>query len=342
MSWNQTNFEQQLKQRLIEELGEQHGNSMLASFVTTRDKVLKEIRQIPGVEPNLSDHGPDHIADVMDNAQMLISNNFVVHGFSAIDLYVLALVILFHDVGNLFGRENHHVRIGLVFDWARGTAPEVRREKTLVIKAARAHTGTSSLGDRNTLVEVDQSDHLYGRHVQLRNIAAVLRFADELAEGPQRTTDFFRTQIGYSQDSKLFHKYAASANVAADRPNERIRLTYEIQLNDFASNEPAERRTELVAFLTFVLHRVAKLDEERRYARFYCPLLGAFKQTDVVINFADQGQILPIDVRFQLDDLVVPGEHKTSFEQQFPSKCKTPAAIADEVFAVANKGVHSK
>jgi len=178
--------------------------------------------------------------------------------------------------------------------------------------------------------------------VQLRNIAAVVRLADELAEGPQRTTEFYRTHIGYEPDSKVFHQYAACTNVTADRKNERIRLTYEIQLTEFTSNDASERRAALAGFLAFLLHRIGKLDEERRYARFYCPVLAAFKQTDVVINFADGGAILPINVRFQLDDLVIPGDHKGSFEVRFPGKCKTPARIADEVFAVAEKGVHSK
>jgi len=341
MSWNETSLERHLKERLVAEFGPEKANSMSSRYVVARDKVLNEVRQIQGVEPNLSDHGPDHLANVMENAYSLISGNHETHGLSATDLYVLALVVVFHDVGNLFGRENHHVRIGEVFDWARGTAADVRREKTLVIKAAQAHTGTNSTGSRNTLIAVDPADHYEGRQVQLRHIAAVMRFADELAEGPQRTTDFYRTHIGHEPVAAVFHQYAACTHVAADRANERIRLTYEIQLGDF-KGEPAEKRIALAAFLAFLLHRVSKLDEERRYARFYCPMLAAFKQTDVVINFADGGTLLPIDVRFQLDDLVVPGEHKAAFEERFPGKCKSPAGIAQDVYAVAENGGHAK
>lgn len=341
MSWTETHFEKHVKERLTSEFGPDKGHSMYSRYVTARDKVLREIRQIPGVEPDLSDHGPDHLANVMDNAFSLIGGDTNVHGLSASDLYVLALVIVFHDVGNLFGRADHHVNIGKVFDFARGNAADVRREKTLVIKAAQAHTGTSSAGSRNTLVAVDLADHLDNRPIQLRQIAAIMRFADELAEGPQRTTDFYRAHIGYAAQSEVYHQYAACTHVAADRANERIRLTYEIQLDDF-KGDPPEKKDSLATFLTFVFHRISKLDEERRYAKFYCPILAVFKQTDVVINFSKGGTLLPIDVRFQLDDLVIPGEHKAVLEVRFPGKCKTPANIAEDVYAVSEKGEEAR
>jgi len=341
MSWTETDFERHVRERLTVEFGPDRATSIYSRYVTARDKVLGEIRHIPGVEPNLSDHGPAHLANVMENVFSLVSGDPQVHGFSAMDLYVLALVVVFHDVGNLFGRDNHHTNIGKVYDWARGVAADVRREKTLVIKAAQAHTGTNSTGSRNTLIAVDLVDHLDGRQIQLRHIAAAMRFADELAEGPQRTTDFYREHIGYEASTEVFHQYAACTHVAADRANERIRLTFEIQLDDF-KGEPNERRAALTAFLTFVLHRIAKLDEERRYAKFYCPILSVFKQTDVVINFSKGATLLPIDVRFQLDDLVIPGEHEATLDARFPGKCKTPSGIADDVYAFAENGEDAK
>lgn len=312
-------------------------NSLCSRYVATRDKVLNEIKQIQGVEPSLSDHGPDHIHNVLNNAISLLSVDAAAHGLRAFDLYVLGMAIVFHDVGNLFGRKDHHLKIGTVFDWARGVGANVRREKTVIIRAAQAHAGTSASGGRDTLAEVDITDHLEGHAIQLRTIAAVLRLADELAEGPQRTTEFYRTKIGYDVSSDVFHKYAACTNVAADRANERIRLTYEIQLSDFGT-DANEQRTNLSLFLEFLLHRVAKLDEERRYARFYAPILIPFKQTDVALYFEDNGVPLAAGVRFTLDDLVVPGESGADFTSRFPGKCKSPSEISADVMSSLRKG----
>jgi metal-dependent HD superfamily phosphatase/phosphodiesterase len=69
-------------------------------------------------EPNLTDHGPDHIENVLNNAYKLIEptiNHLLSCDvtidkpiFSHLDLYFLCQAILFHDVGNLFGRNKHN------------------------------------------------------------------------------------------------------------------------------------------------------------------------------------------------------------------------------------------
>ncbi len=114
-------------------------------------------------------------------------------------------------------------------------------------------------------------------------------------------------------------------------------MTYEVQVDEFGS-DAGKRRIALTKFLGFLLQRVAKLDEERRYARFYCPVLAAFKQTDVAINFSDGPTLLTVAVRFALDDLVVPGQASSPFDARFPGKCRTPDEIAAEVVASSGNG----
>jgi hypothetical protein len=276
---------------------------------------------------------------VFDNVVSLISTEATEHCLSGGELYILALVVLFHDVGNLFGRTGHHEKIGEVYHWARGNDSVAIREKTLVVRAAKAHTGVSQSGSKNTLVEVDESDHFGGKPVALRVIAAILRLADELAEGPQRTTEFFRNTIGYG-DSQKFHQYAACTHVSADRSTGRIRLTYEIQLDDFGLPADLTRAKELSDFIAIVLDRVAKLDEERRYTRFYCPQLEVFRQTDVAINFSVAGRLIDFAIRFQLDDLVVPGQTQgeSIFETRYPGKCSSPQTVAQSVIQAATNG----
>jgi hypothetical protein len=331
--WNKTSYERYMDKRLTADLGSEKAETITARFVSARDKVLREIRQIAAVEPSLSDHGPDHIANVLENVYELIATVPATHPLSGMNLYILGIVVLFHDTGNLRGREGHHLNIADIFDWARGIEPETRREKTLVLTAVRAHTGQTAAGGWNTLQDVPVSDHVNGCLVQLRDIAALLRFADELSEGPQRTSEFFRTHIGYNPNAQIFHRYASCTHPSVDRGNERICLTYEIQLSEFPTSVPMEQHAALTDFLTFVFHRIAKLDEERRYARFYCPILAAFKQTDIAINFYDGPSLLPLAITFQLDDLIVPGEHKSTLNERFPQIGSTPTEIAEQVLS---------
>ena len=44
---------------------------------------------------------------------------------------------------------------------------------------------------------------------------------------------------------------------------------------------------EFRQLLEFTFHRAAKLDSERRYARFYSHQLAPFNRTEVVLNFWD-------------------------------------------------------
>lgn len=308
--WIKTQFEEHIEERLRAELGQAKGESMFAGFVVTRDKLVYNVfDEIAGANRDLTDHSADHVANVLENARSLLSADYSIHKLTAIDLYCLGMAILFHDVGNLFGRDGHHNLIGDIFDWARGTDASVRREKTLILRIARAHTGIAADGSNDTLKEVDEMDQIYGKNVRLREVAAILRFADELAEGPHRTSEYKRLRNLIEEDNRIFNDYASVTNILADRGTERVLATYEIVV-DGSPETPMEAREEKLArLLGFIYERVIKLDQERRYARFYSDALGPFKTTHVMFNFHFNGEIHDLDLApIQLDDKVVPGD----------------------------------
>lgn len=307
--WNTTRFETHVKERLIAEL-EAKGESMFADYVVTRDKLVDYIfSEIKGVDPNLTGHGPDHVANVLENAGRLLSGGDSNHNLTAIDLYCLAMAILFHDVGILFGRNGHHKKIGDIFDFVRGTGKDVSREKTLILCIVRAHTGSAADGTNDTLKEVTEKDQLCGELVRVREVAAILRFADELAEGPQRTSEYMRDRDLIDANSRIFHDYASVTHVLPDRGTERVLLTYEIQVDSFSGESDRERREQLASLLHFIYERIIKLDQERRYTRFYSDELGPFKTTLVVFNFHANSETLDLELApIRLDDKVVPGD----------------------------------
>jgi hypothetical protein len=189
-----------------------------------------------------------------------------------------------------------------------------------VLAAACAHTGTTAEGSRDTLKDLDPSDHLNGRPVRLQELAAILRFADELAEGPQRTSDFMQTHHLYPPQNEIFHEYASVTNVFIDRGNERICLTYEIETAPIEVESDADRDQRLRDLLTFVYRRVVKVDQERRYARYYSRSLAPFKSTSVKMNFSFRSRPLPVTLSpLQLEDKVVPGDASTAIEELDPA-----------------------
>ena len=302
---------------LKEQLGVRDGTAYMAQYTLAKHKLINEIYEhIAGSEPSLSDHGQRHIANVLENAYNLIGHSFKKVGITGVEAYCLGMTILFHDVGNLFGRNDHRENINEVFDWVRGTEPRVRPEKTIVTRAAWAHTGSGFDNSSDTLKDLAPNEHLERQPVRLRSLAALLRFADELAEGPQRTSEFLRTKGLFTKASRPFHEYASMTHVHIDRGNARIALKYEMEVPQDLS--VTESQAELTSLLRIIYTRVEKLDQERRYTKFYCDFLNPFSKTEVTFNFHHNGVVLSPLPPLELTDKVVPGLPHASIPEVNP------------------------
>ena len=75
-------------------------------------------------------------------------------------------------------------------------------------------------------------------------------------------------------------------------------------------NESDDLRDRRIAeLLEFTYRRIVKLDQERRYARYYCELLQPFRTTLIAFNFQFHGYPIHLDLPpLQMDDKVIPGE----------------------------------
>ena len=258
------------------------GDEYIALYVAARTVLLDDVfDEIRGREPHLTDHGPRHIADVLSNVFKLLDGNL--DHFSPIEHYILGLSVLFHDVGNLHGRQGHNRRIGRFYDHVRRGAPNFAHERTLVVQIAQAHTGTARNGSRNTLTDVPELLHLHGQPIKAREIAAIVRFADELAEGRQRTSAYMTQHGLYAPESVDHHRYSQATDIAIDKGNARIAITYQL---DIDTTRPVDEETQKVkTFLRFACERLAKMDLERRYARFHCVKpLSVLKQISARLN----------------------------------------------------------
>jgi len=315
--------------------------------------------EIKAAEPDLTDHGPRHIDNVQQNVLRLLGDSDdTPAAISGAEMYCLAMFTLFHDVGNIDGREGHHQNIGGVFDAARGTAPSVKREKTLVLRACAAHTGSAADGSLDTLKDLTEFEQFEGERVRFRELAAILRFADELAEGPQRTSEYRLQTGGYSDESQIYQEYASVTDILIDRGNNRISLAYEIPVDADPTPPPqprtlgarlsrllsmarphsgsTARQSSLASLLAYIFTRIAKLDDERRYAVHYSPLLAPFKATLAAFNFHCGDRLLDYDLPLiRLDDLTVPGTARRSLADDNPAYA--PDALASRLIALCQQ-----
>lgn len=288
--WSNTTIEKCLKEKLFSKFKEEDAEKYYALYVSAKKYLCNNIySEIKAVEPDLTDHSDKHIQNVLEMSWKLIVDEDGNCNFEAIEIYLLCICILFHDVGNLLGRDGHNVKVANIYNRIRGNDMFCNQERQLVLKIVKAHCGTSKRGDKDTLLDVDILSHLYDSKIRMREIAAILRLADELSEGPQRTSQYMLECGKFAQSSLIYHKYASITQIHIDGGNGRLVLTYNIDY-------PVEEHIDFKEFLRFVYKRILKLDTERRYCKYYAPSLDKLKKTEASINFTINGDICDYDL----------------------------------------------
>ncbi len=318
--WTERLIEKITLESLIQDLGESAGKERFGFYTTTRKHIVQDILpQIRAVLPNHTDHGIDHVANVLDNAGLLLDIENNKDSISGMEMYSLILAILFHDAGNIYGRDDHQRKISDIYDYCRAVAHCDLGEKMMVMKTTEAHCGKAADGSNDTLKELNPDNVIVcGKPVRLRYIAAILRFADELAEGPIRTSLYMQKKYFYKRNSMIFHNYANTIRVDIDPRNYRIALTYHIVVKTNRKGELSNAETNKIEILfAYLYRRINKLNQERKYAKHYCDLLSSFKAVTINFNFWIRGKVyaLGLPSPFTLTDLVVPGDDEKQLHE---------------------------
>lgn len=300
---------------------------MWAKYQIAKSKLPTEVLTwIAKSESQLTDHGIPHIENVIENAARLLGldasyshesgsgrKSFEELHVHPVEAYLLGMALMFHDTGNILSRKGHADSArSVVADLMKGI---LRPDEIRVISSVMAaHTGVSQKGCFDKISDLPEPpEYLNKEPVRLRPLAAIVRFADELAEGAQRTSNFLRDRGDFTLKDENgnarnpFHDYASITQVNIDRGNGRIAVTYGIELDDKMFSQDGKERLGLL--LAMVCHRIHKIDDERRYARFYGGTwLQAFQTTEVAIHFYRRNLEVPPQLPLLiLNDLVVPG-----------------------------------
>lgn len=330
--WEENKLENLMYEKLCDDLPKSDADGLYSNYVTARDALLKQVlEEIKSQETDLTDHGPTHIADVMDNVYRLIRKTRL----DGRHVFLLTVSTLYHDVGNIFGREKHNLALLTVFnDTYPKTGLAYKRVKSLVNTIAGAHTGNARDGSKDTLKEVSNSDSFMKDKVNPRELAAILRFADELAEGPQRTSSYRIKHELIEPENLKYHAYAICCEPAViDDESQRIALTYPISIKQHDDTLYLhECDIKLEDMLTYIYSRVHKLDVERKYCKHYAPLiLNQFVQVSAVFEFwLDDDEQLYFDKNpLELNDLVNLDNHEPQITSLNP--CFLPESIIQDL-----------
>jgi len=309
-----------LEKELEKRLKEESKRALLANYENARNFLFNKIYpEIKSKLPDYTYHDGSHVINVLDNVYILLDKHL--EETTTEVLYFLCLSTLFHDVGLIYGRENHQKNITDIYTSIRGSENllEFANERIIVTKTVEAHTGHAPDNSNDTINYLGESMG-YNEMINTKEIAAIIKFADELAEGGQRTSDFFIKRDMYNKNSKVYHIYSQVYRSVIAPKNNRVEITYNIILNLNSSNELIiDQDIGLETFLELIYKRLIKIDDERKYCRYYCPWLEQMKEISVIFNFWYKDERIAFGLSpIIFSDKIIPGESNRVFEKSFP------------------------
>ena len=273
----------------------------------------------------LTDHGRDHVDTVIQRASALLSYPIATYPqLTAYEVYILLVAIHFHDLGNIFGRRGHEGRIQEIVSALSTHISDEMVERQAILKIARAHSGTIN-GNRDTISSLVPTDAVLGFDVRYQAIAAILRFADELADDSRRTARIIGDLGVIPAESEIYHAYARCLHSVQVRPQEhRVSLRYSFTRNeairefDMPTDTTRERR---VFLLDEIFNRTMKMHFERQYCMRFMHSFVRIDAIDVNIEiFDDEFSITPcVDpIGYRLEERGYPDTSNVSFSDICP------------------------
>lgn len=270
-------------------------------------------------------HDIKHVDDVIRMAGRLLglgkSESVTLEPF---EVYVLLLAILLHDAGNAVARQGHEkhaheilAEIGALID----LEPLERRQIALI---AQAHGGTVE-GDKDTIGRLlkESRTEIAGCTLRPQALAAVLRFADELADNPRRADEQALGAAGDASGAAIHNQFCKAINVEVDPQGRDVKIGFLIdrELLDREYTLIEGENTRQILLVDYIAERLQKCDRERRYCGRFLYDLARFDRIRVRVDIADRHEIVK-EIRFDLEDVGYPTHSRdiTAIEPSFDGR----------------------
>ena len=172
----------------------------------------------------LTRHGDDHIETVISRATDLLidDSNSGRPSFTPYEVYLLLMAIYFHDVGNLLGRSRHEEKIGAILKALEIQLSDDTIERRAILVIAKAHGGNVDGNKKDTISELAERELVRSQEVRIQALAAILRFADELADDSTRSAQALLSTEQVPPQSQVYHHYAKALHSVQIRRSEYL------------------------------------------------------------------------------------------------------------------------
>ncbi|MFT7009849.1 MAG: hypothetical protein ACJAXJ_004403 [Colwellia sp.] len=233
-------------------------------------------------------------SNIDDIAKEVISDKWILTPY---EIYILLLSIRFHDVGNIYGREDHERMISKVineFSITHLITNPIEAKK--ISQIGGAHGGKTPSGSKDTIGNLAESENFDGhiKDVKHKKIAAITRFADEICENRQRTGNIVESTIPVH--NMVYHKYAESI-VGNYIEGKTLCIRLQVKHSNLTQKYSIYTKNEAgIEVLTeallpqVTLDRLRKTELERRYCNRYLPELAQVNEISVKIDILEDAK----------------------------------------------------
>lgn len=291
----------------------------------------------------LTNHGPEHVRMVIDRASdLLCTSNCVI---SAYEGYILLASIMAHDLGNALGRKDHEENVINILNDVQERNEGVFQdviEKYTIAKIAVVHGGIYD-ESKDVISKLEEKRTIFSKPIRMRFLAAILRFADELADDATRA-DRYRLEAGtIPEESQIYHAYSrALKSVSISKTK--------IELGFWFDQDDAERNYKKYGsdrhLLSEIYHRVEKMHRERMYCmRFLRPNID-INRIEMNIEVMPRGStkpalLDPIKIRYSLDESGYPNCDPEEFNRHCTGSESKRRMTSEELIETLKKREHS-
>ena len=242
----------------------------------------------------LTDHGMRHITTVIRRASTLVADGESVF-LTPYEAFILLAAIHFHDVGNVFGRDKHEKKIAMLMqELDENLIGSDGMEKRMIRDIAMAHGGYGDTDghDKDTIGQLSWENLSGGSEPRVQLLAAVLRFADELADDYTRTSRFL-IDSKLVCESEVYHLYADRLRKVTIRTEDRkVSLQFELDVTHVTTKYWKGSRK--VYLYDEIVERSLKMHREHVYClRFMQPYVQ-IETIDVSITITTENYMTVI------------------------------------------------
>jgi len=240
----------------------------------------------------LNGHGVDHVRAVIERAsQLLAPPDSKLNPYEA---YLLLMATHFHDVANVLGRSGHEARIPQIISLLAPFFENDPVEIRTVVLIASAHGGNIA-GDRDTISALPSRQPVNGVEIRIQLLAALLRFADELADDSTRASRFEESLNLVPTPSEVFHQYSlALHSVIVDADRHAVNLHFDIHKE--AAMKKLGKKSESVYLLDEIYTRTVKMHVERLYCMRYMAAVTRIDAINATVKVFLPNMIFPVKV----------------------------------------------